>query len=264
MNPSEQGNGWTRVRWMASWLAAFGVIVGFIVLLSRPVSTSPENSSGRISMLLDYPLDEAALDQLAVADPALFVLPNARGFSGAWMEQSNFTHRLSRWEPPDRWLQMESNEVGVPLFSLLSSNRPSVFTVGRKIIPDLRTPLPRPLLVETNSLLELSAVLTNRLSSNTLPARLREWNAPDVLRPSAVQVMVNPAGLVLTARILERSGWPRADENALALARSMRFAPTGVEVTNLLTISNLITGTLTFHWATRASAVTNITPARLP
>ena len=254
---------WPRKRWLAGWLIVFVGLVGCIVLLSRETPTPRPSSESRVHLLLDRSASETELEQMAVPEPALFALPHVHGFSGAWMKQSNLTHRLSRWEPPERWLPLNTNDWGAPLATLLPSNRPSVLPVSRKATPDLRLPVPPPLLVKTNSMLEIGAALTNRRASNSPPIRLPEWNAPDVLKPTVVQVMVNPAGLVLTARLIKRSGLASADQRALAVARQMRFS-TVIEVAHPLITTQFTTGDVTFRWATRAAAVTNITPARLP
>jgi TonB family protein len=47
----------------------------------------------------------------------------------------------------------------------------------------------------------------------------------DVLSPTVVEAMIDRDGLVISARLIENSGSPKADAEALALARRARFAP---------------------------------------
>ena len=47
----------------------------------------------------------------------------------------------------------------------------------------------------------------------------------DVLAPSRLQVLVDASGAVISAVALEPSELPDADQQALAVARALRFAP---------------------------------------
>jgi len=86
------------------------------------------------------------------------------------------------------------------------------------------------------------------------------WSYPDVLLSSKVQVLVNPAGNVVSTVLLSSSGYATAephavtpDQRALELARAMRFAPA----------RDFTVGQLIFDWRTVAPTVTNAAPPGL-
>ena len=62
----------------------------------------------------------------------------------------------------------------------------------------------------------------------------------DVLPPGRVQALVDAAGNVVSAVLLEPSGLELADTNALAIARNARFAPA----------AQLTFGEIIFNWHT--------------
>ena len=89
---------------------------------------------------------------------------------------------------------------------------------------------------------------------------LTNWPAADVIAPSKVQVLVTPAGQVFSAVLLPPDHGletdphdDRADQMALTLARSARFAPAG----------HATFGQMIFNWQTVPLPTTN-TPATSP
>jgi TonB family protein len=89
------------------------------------------------------------------------------------------------------------------------------------------------------------------------PAVLRSWSAADLLTNSVVRVVVDADGLVFSTALLPPgSGSKAADQSALEMARSARFAP-------LPRHAKQMTGTLVFEWHTVPLAETN-SPASKP
>ena len=69
----------------------------------------------------------------------------------------------------------------------------------------------------------------------------------DVIPPSKVQALVDTAGNVASAVLLESSKLDTADQRALQIARNLRFAPA----------PRLMFGEITFTWHTVPVASTN-------
>lgn len=88
------------------------------------------------------------------------------------------------------------------------------------------------------------------------PVTLSSWATTEVLRPTVVEVAVNPDGDVLSARLIESNGMAAADEEAMRVARAARFQPIETE-SDWLSPSDVITGweQLTFHWQTSGSSL---------
>jgi TonB family protein len=58
-----------------------------------------------------------------------------------------------------------------------------------------------------------------------MPNGLPAWPSDQLLSNSVVQIAVNSAGQVVSARLLGRSGLPGADNMALDKSRNLRFKP---------------------------------------
>ena len=105
-----------------------------------------------------------------------------------------------------------------------------------------------------NSTLRVADDLANRRLLN--PPELQPWAAADLLTNTVVQVLVNAEGNVVTHTLLAPgSGDPKADQRALALARTARFQPLRGAA------PALTLGVLIFEW--RTVPLTN-TPASNP
>jgi TonB family protein len=91
--------------------------------------------------------------------------------------------------------------------------------------------------------------ITGDLAQRRLLAEINLPSLPgnDVLRPGKVQALVDAAGSVISVALLESSGLELADSNALATARSARFAPA----------SRLTVGQMIFNWRTVPPPATN-------
>ena len=102
---------------------------------------------------------------------------------------------------------------------------------------------PEPAFAE-RSAVQVDGDLAQRRMLNDL--NLPDWPYADVIAPTKVQVLVDAGGDVVSAILLPSNGTARADrydvadQRALELARSARFAPG----------AGLTVGTLTFNWRT--------------
>jgi hypothetical protein len=99
--------------------------------------------------------------------------------------------------------------------------------------------------------MQISGELSQRRWFNQIELPSLPWN--DVIAPSKVQALVDPAGNVVSAVLLPDNGieaaahYDLADQLALQLARSLRFAPA----------PRLMFGEIIFNWHTVPLTTTN-------
>jgi len=195
-------------------------------------------------------------DELVELDnPALFALPNPRDFAAAiWQRAPVIKSPSFRWKAaPGELAQPAPDTLGVAFNGFMQTNQFGDFQLDFKPPPlfvELTTPSNSAL--PQTSLLQISGALARRtlLAKPALPSL--DW--PDVIAPSKVQVLVDQTGNVVSAVLLpadnalEAAGRSvKGDTNAVALARSLKFAPA----------PQLAFGEITFYWHTIPLTATN-------
>jgi len=201
-------------------------------------------------------LADSANEFLALGDPTLFARPNAHDVVTAFWrrlpsaEQPNFD-----WPAPPGYLPPTNKDFGVTFHDFVQHRRPPELTLNFKPEPKLTVPdvtwadaTPR----------TTSVAISGELARRTLlnPEALVPPPLPshDVIAPSTVQLLVDSAGNVASAVVLEPSVSPivlepnashdqAADQLALQLAGHLRFAPA----------PRLMFGEVTFTWHTVAT-----------
>ena len=226
-------------------LIAFALLahVALIVLFGTKKNFQPRP----VTNVPQIQLANAADELIELDNPALFALPNARDFSSAiWQKNPVIAPPSFRYREAPRWLPLAANNLGAAFTQFVLTNRFGDFT------PDFKPPPQFAVLtlgvdsaLPQRTTLEISGALAARklLSSPALPALALN----DVIAPSAVQVLVNPAGHVVSAVLLplenslEALGHSeRGDTNAVAIALGLRFAPA----------PKLSLGEIIFRWQT--------------
>jgi hypothetical protein len=115
--------------------------------------------------------------------------------------------------------------------------------------------LDQPTALKQRSAVQVQGPLVSRHWLNA-PAILRSWPAPDLLTNSLIQVWADADGQILSAALMPPgSGLKAADQRALELARSARFAPVTRHD------GSLTPGLLIFEWLTLPE--TNAPPVNL-
>lgn len=176
---------------------------------------------------------------IALTDPTLFALPHANDFITAiWSRSPEVQTNSFRWqEPPGELAQPEN--LGAAFITFMQTNRFAESPLNFKPEPKLtEAPLEDTDILPQATTLKLSANLAQRRQINIIP--LPSLPVNDVLEPGKVQVLVDAAGNVTSAVLLESSANPQADQNALQLATQLRFAPA----------ARLTLGEITFRWHT--------------
>jgi len=258
MNPAgnQEPRAWTARRWWTMAVLVLMIHVGLIFALGarklRPVRTV-----SRVPVLHWA----AANDEfIALNDPALFALPQANDFGAAIRTQTPaFNPRPFYWTEPARWPPLAPAPPDRTFGRFLQSNAPPVAALDFAPEPQFDAPaVPALTALRQPSTLRLRGELAGR--PLLAPPHLPAWPAADVIAPSKVQVLVDPAGGVVSAVLLPPDLGlesdlhdDHADQTALNLARTARFAPA----------ARLTVGQMIFNWETVPPPATNA-PATSP
>lgn len=238
-------------------LATFGMLVAMAYYLSRPDNSPNQSRDENPLMIAPANASKSVMNQLAVEHPDWMI----RG--GQRLRASNVgPHKFFVPSLEPEWMEYNASSAGQLLGGYLRSNRVRSLPAIDKPPPSTEpVNVPEIRLIAT-SRIEFTGTLTNRVLQT--PLRLQSWTNTDVLPPSVVQVSVNPAGMVLHARLLQSSRLADADKTAIGLAQGARFRPLPGGETNLFATDKLATGSFVFRWHTVASAVTNILEPEFP
>ena len=249
------GKGWSLSRWLlliALVLAAHVALI-FIFGTRKPITPLPVTNVPKLE------LAAGSGEWLTLNDPTLFALPRREGFAGpAWLEPPPLHVHMVDWTERPRLLELSNDlakaALGASFSQFMQTNRFATFQFPMKPPAPMTMPLVplEPALVKTSTL-HVAGDLAKRplLTAIKLPS----WPDDQLIAPSRVQVLVNAAGGVISAVLLpsKNSGDIHdadADQRALDLARTARFAPA----------SGFTVGQLIFDWHTIAPAATNAPP----
>ena len=226
--PKSPSEGWPGSRWFAVILLALAAHVGFILTFGEIKPAAPRAVANGPRLRLAPAADE----EIALNDPTLFALPQGRDFLAAGGLHMPIVKPPSlRWTEPPRWLPMTGAGLGAALGEFLQTN----FFAGPRL--DFKPPaeLSAPGLPVEPALAQNSTMqIEGELAPRALPFEmsLTNWPYPDVLAPCVVQVLVDPAGEVVSAVVLPPEAgftaaghYAAADRRALELARTLRFTP---------------------------------------
>jgi len=243
---------WSRLRWFVGIAIAFAAHIGLIYIFGSRDPVVPRAVARPPS--IQFTTRQSEL--LTLGDPTLFALPHPRGFAAAsWLQPPGVGYSPFRWTEPPEMLTLSSLELENVFVSYPQSNG-----VSRIVLETL----PPPRLTQTATTEETTALkqrstvrigsgLANRQWLNE-PALLRSWPATELLTNSVIRVMVGEDGRVLSPALLPPgSGLKAADQTALEIARTARFAPENPQVGDT-------TGYLIFGWHTVAPTETNTPP----
>jgi hypothetical protein len=242
---SNTRGGWSRRRFWGVVAGLFVAQAGLIMVFGRINAPAAKLSVEPTRFcLLDGPMDADELSRLFFAtDPTVFSLPSLHGFSGrSWLTASPKFELPDQTEEP-AWLGLRVDKLGTNFPSLSQSRSQLPAGLGQVTVT---TPEPWPVFLQpetfvTNSIFEIRGELAGR-KLNT-PVHLRSWPSAQLLRKTVVQIAVNSAGQVVSARLNEpRSGLAEADASALKIARDLRFRP--------VPSSSPVWGEAVFEWET--------------
>jgi hypothetical protein len=245
MNSSvHDGPLWSRRRFWGVVGVLFVLQAGLILLFgdrSHTALSIPSPSVHFRALGLAATEDEL-LREFFVGDPAVFPLPNPRGFSGrGWMDQAPMSYKhdfplerpipLSLTNPPtipaplSRFILNLISGFGTDFPSFLSRPEPTISGLAEQQTRR-EEPLPvflAPEIIPTQSVFRLQGGLSDRLIG-AAPG-LRTWPSDKLLVSTVVQIAVNPQGDVVAARLDASCGLAEADADAVTKTRALRFRP---------------------------------------
>ncbi len=245
--------GWTPVRRTVVSLVLAGVLAGGVAGLTRwPELPSPQPPGpARLHLHLDLGRDGTmASSFLLAADPTQFALSDPHGFSGA-AERAlpRGDYELAEFTEPPTWLAVDPLARRAGRVPLLAAP-PSPSRSGS--VPALEGEPPAPALLPATSQATVRGGLADRPLAAVLDVPI--WASAEPLSATVVEIGVTPEGDVLLARAVVPCGMKAADDAAVALARTARFAPNGeTPRTGSLATTELAWGELVFQWRVRAA-----------
>ena len=243
-------------------IAVFLIQLALIAVLSDRSPRTPrvDSRSSRFYLITDPATQQRLASALVSEDPALFAAASPHGFSGtAWLSPQRHRYELADWNEPPRWLASSSNAPSSPgLVDLVKPPTPFAPWVSKA--PPRVSGIPEQL--ET-TLARSTVRIEGRLAQRPLTrsVALPAWTNSSVVRPNTVEAVVGPEGDVLSTRLLVPSGLTNVDQEALRLAKELRFAPDrpGI-VGNTATAAPSMVGWVVFDWATVAPSKGNPPP----
>ena len=244
------GGSWTRTRWLTLVALVFAAHVLLLFAFGSRKQVVPRTVTN-VPMLN---LADDSSEWLALNDPTLFALPHQKDFASAiWLPAYVVEPPSFRWTEPPRWLPVSAEELGMAFNQFMQTNRCAGFELQLKPPVKLSTPA---LLVESALAQTSTLQIQDDLAQWRLlePIHLPSWPYANVIAPSKVQLLVNEAGDVVSAVLLPPDSgftaadqYDQADQRALELARTARFAPA----------ARLTVGRMIFNWHTVPVTTTN-------
>jgi hypothetical protein len=248
--PQERDNGWSRQRWLTTITLVFVMQLALIFALGEK-QFPPRRVVMNVPQLA---LADNSSELIALRDPTLFALPHANDFASAiWLKAHDNKPLDFSWTEPPRPLPLAAENLGVVFARFMQTNRFQQFQLDFKpLAKSSETALPLEPVFAENSTLQIKGELAQRKLLNFVS--LPSWPYKDVIVPSRVQVVVGAAGDVVSAALLPpdnpgeaASHYDAADQQAVGLARTLRFTPA----------SRMTVGQLIFNWRTVPQPATN-------
>ena len=182
---------------------------------------------------------------LEMENPFLFVSASRHGFSGeAWLRQPKWTVPEPRQRPARSFLKLAEARV---LNRRIDSDRSFTSVQRHQTTPLVAAPNLPPHAPHASELQVKGFEGRSLAAPLPLPVQYHS----DVLSSSVVEAIIDRDGLVISARVIQSSGSPRADADALTLCRRARFTP-AKSGENLAQAGKLI-----FQWFTLELGHTN-------
>jgi hypothetical protein len=256
---------WTWIRWLVAIAIVFVLHVMLIFIFGAHKPTRPEPVVDTPSLALA----SAANDWLDLNNATLFALPDRDGFAGEMWAPYPLSLHQQDWTEEPHWLSgtnsLPVNELGARFNRFVQTNVFAEVALDFTLSPPLAAPVVPPPSPPQGSSLRIEGDIVKRPMLNTIS--LPSWPYADVIAPSVVQVLVDAAGNVVSATLLPPDSYlepsalgdnmgpsavryAEADQRAVELARSARFAPLSPDAGSIEAnpLAQLTVGRLIFDW----------------
>jgi hypothetical protein len=258
---------WTWIRWLVAIAIVFvlHVMLIFIFGAHKPVRPEPVVNAPSLA------LASGANSWLDLNNATLFALPDQNGFAGEMWAPILLPLHQHDWTEEPHWLagtnSLPVSELGARFDHFVQTNVFAEVALDFTLSPPLASPVVPPPAPPQGSSLRIEGDIVKRPMLNTLS--LPSWPYADVIAPSVVQVLVDAAGNVVSATLLPPDSYlepsalgdsmgpsavryAEADQRAVELARSARFAPLSPDAGSIEAnpLAQLTVGRLIFDWET--------------
>ena len=276
MNASTAGptvQKWTWTHWLAIVAIVFvgHVLLIFIFGAHKPVPTLAVKNVPLLTLV-----GESSAGWVSLKNATLYALPDRNGFSAVmWMRIPPPGFVKQNWTEDPRWLaatdSLPVNQLGADFRHFVQTNHFANARIDFNVPPVPVAPAVSPQLpFAQGSTLEIEGEIAKRGLLGTM--KLPTWPFSDAIAPSVVQVVVDAEGRVISAVLLPPQNYSEtpyleappvrdsdADERALELARSARFAPlsSGAGSIESSPAARVSMGTLLFNWQAVPVTTTN-------
>ena len=235
-NPQPPAAGWSRSHWILFITLALAAHLAFVFLFGARQSAAPRTGA----KVPQFHLVESDSELVALTDPTLFALPHLNDFApAAWLRPPVIKPPLFSWSELPAFLPPTAGAWGMAFNTFMRTNWFAALKLDYKpeapladITMKTESPVPQ------NSLLQLAGDLAHRRMLNSIIVPTLAYN--DVIKPSRVQALVDANGNIVSVVLIGSSEYAAADQTALTLARTARFAPA----------AGLMLGELIFTWRT--------------
>jgi hypothetical protein len=267
---------WTWTRWLAIVAIVFlgHVLLIFIFGAHKPILPAPVKNIPVLTLAV-----ESSKDWVGLKNAILYALPARSGFAGEmWTMIPPLSIRTPDMTEDPHWLgvtdPLQAQRLGSDFRHFVQTNHSASVPMEFNLPPVLAAPtVPAQPQFAQGSTLEMSGEIAKRGLLD--PMKLPSWPTADPIAPSVVQVVVNAEGRVVSAVLLPSdnySGTPYleatpvrdsdADQYAIGLARSARFAPlaSGADSVESGPVTHLSVGRLIFTWQAAPLKKTNAQP----
>jgi hypothetical protein len=246
--PAATGWGWKKLCLII--LLAFATHLAFVSLLGTKAVVTPR----AVRNVPMFQLANQADEFVRLTDPTLFALPDPEALAAAGSPVSpDLLNPAFRYtEPPAFLAAPAAATLGAAFKTFMQTNRVAAFTPSFKPEPQRLAPA-----VGIVTALPQSSTwhVVGDLAGRPIvtPITVPSLAVNDIIAPSRVQVLVEQDGHVASAVLLDSSEYDDtdhytpADQQALDLARTLRFAPA----------DRLMFGRIIFDWHTVPVANTN-------
>lgn len=248
MNPAvELEPTWSPRRWWAVVLVLFLGHLAVIRFLGRtppPPEVSVPSPVHTVFASIRGPLPP---DATTLTPPPVPTVLTARDLQSHGSRGVGYP--MDDAAPAKRWLGIDSDPRR--LGTLPPEPRPAQIGADAPL-PDLPDTRPVRLRVANRTLVSVQGSLQSRPLLAPIPAL--EWAGPEPVLPTVTEVIVNAAGRVISARIIESSGNKVADATALDASRKARFQSIeGIKSTDANLPAHLAWGRIAFRWGLGAA-----------
>lgn len=251
MTPPDSVPRWSRRQWVLCVLLFSVAQLGFAFWASenRLAEQRPALPQARVTLVPALPGLAKADDAAAFSDPTVLALAHPRSFSrSAWLAIRPFPYRMTNEPRSPQPLSIATEELVDEFAEFVQTNLLSEDGFGAGMPPALSQPRLSTPTVASGTVLKVEGGLRSApwKSSAPLPQRREPILSES---PTVVRILVNAAGLPVSAALISTCGVAEADRNALDFAKTMRFAkPVSAPAGKATNPVQLASGYLTFRW----------------